>query len=55
MLASSQKACEAAEIADWGTGTNLISTGKYKIGNNDDTTEVVLERFDDYRWQACTG
>ena len=42
-----EKACEAAG-ADWGTGTNLIGTGKYKIKSNDDTTEVVLERFDDY-------
>ena len=39
-----EKACEAAG-ADWGTGTNLIGTGKYKIKSNDDTTEVVLEPF----------
>lgn len=42
-----EKACEEAG-ADWGTGTHLIGTGKYKIKSNDDTTEVVLERFDDY-------
>ncbi len=41
------EACEAAGNA-WGTGTNFIGTGKYKIVSNDDTTEVDMERFDDY-------
>ena len=41
------EACEAAGDA-WGTGTNFIGTGKYKIVSNDDTTEVDMERFDDY-------
>lgn len=34
--------------ADWGIGTNLIGTGPYKILSNDDTTEVVLVKNDDY-------
>lgn len=32
----------------WGTGTNLIGTGPYKIESNDDTTEVVLVKNDNY-------
>lgn len=40
-------ACEKAGDA-WGTGTNVIGTGKYKVVSNDDTTEVVLEKFEDY-------
>ena len=40
-------ACEAAGT-DWGTGTNCIGTGKYKVVANDDTTEVELEKFADY-------
>lgn len=41
---------EAAKAAgaDWGTGTNLIGTGPYKILSNDDTTEVVLVKNEDY-------
>lgn len=42
-----QAACEAAGKS-WGQGTNVIGTGKYKIKSNDDTTEVVLEKFADY-------
>lgn len=34
--------------ADWGIGTNLIGTGPYKILSNDDTTEVVLVKNEDY-------
>jgi peptide/nickel transport system substrate-binding protein len=41
------EACAAAG-SDWGTGTNIVGTGPYKIVSNDDTTEVVMERFDDY-------
>lgn len=41
------EACEAAGM-NWGQGTNLIGTGRYKLTANDDTTEVVLERFDDH-------
>ena len=41
------EACEAAGDK-WGWGTDCIGTGKYKVASNDDTTEVVLERFDDY-------
>ena len=41
------EACEAAGT-EWGKGTNIVGTGPYKIVSNDDTTEVVLERFDDY-------
>lgn len=40
-------ACEAAGDK-WGTGTNIIGTGKYKVTENDDTTEVVVEKFADY-------
>lgn len=39
--------CEAAG-KDWGVGTHLIGTGKYKLAENDDTTAVKLVRFDDY-------
>ena len=42
-----RKACTEAGD-DWGTGTNIIGTGPYKVVENDDTTAVVLERFDDY-------
>ena len=41
------EACDAAGDK-WGWGTECIGTGKYKVVSNDDTTEVVLERFDDY-------
>ena len=40
-------ACEKAGDK-WGTGTDCIGTGKYKVVSNDDTTEVVLEKFADY-------
>lgn len=42
-----QAACEAAGD-QWGWGTNCVGTGKYKVVSNDDTTEVVLEKFADY-------
>lgn len=42
-----QAACEAAGDS-WGTGTDLVGTGPYKLVSNDDTTQVVMERFDDY-------
>ena len=32
----------------WGTETNFIGTGAYKLVSNDSTTEVVLEGFADY-------
>ena len=42
-----RKAC--TEAGDkWGQGTDIIGTGPYKVKENDDTTKVVLERFDDY-------
>lgn len=41
------EACEA-EGNQWGWGTNCVGTGKYKIVSNDDTTEVVMEKFADY-------
>lgn len=41
-------ACEAAGD-DWGTGTNLIGTGPYKIVENDDSTKVVFEPNEYYR------
>ena len=40
-------ACEAAGDK-WGWGTDCIGTGKYKVASNDDTTEIVLEKFADY-------
>ena len=40
-------ACEAAG-EKWGWGTDCVGTGKYKIVSNDDTTEVVYEKFADY-------
>ncbi|EPD77801.1 ABC transporter substrate-binding protein [Atopobium sp. oral taxon 199] len=42
-----EAACEAAG-KNWGTGTNLVGTGKYRLAENDDTTAVKLTRFDDY-------
>ena len=42
-----QKAYEAAGEA-WGTGTNLVGTGPFKLVSNDDTTELVFEKFDQY-------
>lgn len=41
------EACAAAGQS-WGSGTNLIGTGRYKLLSNDDTTEVVLGKFDEY-------
>ena len=40
-------ACEAAGDK-WGWGTDCVGTGKYKVSSNDDTTEIVLEKFADY-------
>ena len=42
-----QKACEAAGDS-WGQGTNLVGTGPFKLASNDDSTELVLEKFDQY-------
>ncbi|MCR5289665.1 MAG: ABC transporter substrate-binding protein [Treponema sp.] len=42
-----REACEAAGDT-WGTGTNLIGTGPYKIVENDDTTRIVLVKNTDY-------
>ena len=41
------EACAAAGDA-WGVGTNAIGTGKFRLVSNDDTTEAVFERFEDY-------
>ncbi|MGI6755111.1 MAG: ABC transporter substrate-binding protein [Atopobiaceae bacterium] len=41
------EACEAAGDA-WGTGTNFIGCGPFKLESNDDSTEVVLTAFEDY-------
>ena len=42
-----EDACtEAGE--NWGLGTDLIGTGPYKIEENDDTTQVVLVKNEDY-------
>lgn len=40
-------ACTAAG-SKWGVGTDLIGTGPYKIQSNDDTTEVVLVKNENY-------
>ena len=32
----------------WGTGTNLVGTGPFKLVENDDATKLVYERFDQY-------
>ena len=40
-------ACEKAGTS-WGSGTNIVGTGKYKVKENDDTTETVVEKFSDY-------
>lgn len=42
-----RKACTEAGTA-WGSGTKLVGTGPYKLVENDDTSKLVLERFDDY-------
>ena len=42
-----QSAFEAAGDS-WGQGTNIVGSGPYKVVSNDDTTEVVLEKFADY-------
>ncbi|MBF0911937.1 MAG: ABC transporter substrate-binding protein [Atopobiaceae bacterium] len=42
-----EKACKEAGDA-WGTETNFIGTGAYKLVSNDGSTEVVLEGFADY-------
>lgn len=42
-----QAACEAAG-SNWGWGMDCVGTGKYKLVSNDDTTEVILEKFADY-------
>lgn len=40
-------ACEKAGTK-WGTGTDVVGTGKYKVKSNDDTNEVILEKFAEY-------
>lgn len=42
-----EDACTAAG-ENWGLGTDLIGTGPYKIAENDDTTQVVLVKNEDY-------
>ena len=42
-----QKACEEAGD-QWGWGTNCVGTGKYKVVENDDATEVKFEKFAEY-------
>ena len=37
-----------SEGRKWGWGTDCVGTGKYKVVSNDDTTEVVLEKFAEY-------
>lgn len=47
-----RKACTEAG-SDWGSGTNLIGTGPFKLTANDDATGLTLERFDDYHGGAA--
>lgn len=42
-----RKACTDAGDK-WGSGTDCVGTGPYKVSENDDTNKVVLERFADY-------
>ncbi|MDD5799771.1 MAG: ABC transporter substrate-binding protein, partial [Coriobacteriales bacterium] len=42
-----EQACSAAGTS-WGSGTTFVGTGPFKLTSNDDSTEVVLEAFDDY-------
>lgn len=42
-----QEAVEKAGDA-WGTGTNLVGTGPFRIVSNDDNTQVVFQKFDQY-------
>ncbi|MDO4537750.1 MAG: ABC transporter substrate-binding protein [Coriobacteriales bacterium] len=46
------EACAAAGDA-WGTGTNVVGTGKFRLVSNDDTTEAVFERFADYHGEPA--
>lgn len=46
------EACSAAGDS-WGVGTNAIGTGKFRLTANNDTTEAVFERFDDYHGEAA--
>lgn len=41
------EACAATGEA-WGVGTNAVGTGKFRLVSNDDTTEVVYERYEEY-------
>ncbi len=45
-----EAAVEKVESAGgtWGSGTNLVGTGPFKLTQNDDTTELVFEKFDQY-------
>ena len=42
-----QKACEEAGDK-WGTGTDILGSGPYKLVSNDDSTELTFEPFEDY-------
>lgn len=42
-----QSAFEAAGDS-WGQGTNIVGSGPYKVVSNDDSTEIVFEKFADY-------
>ena len=46
------EACAAAGDS-WGVGTNAIGTGKFRLVSNDDTTEAVFERFEDYHGEPA--
>lgn len=42
-----EEACSAAG-SNWGSGTTFVGTGPFKLVSNDDSTEVVLQAFEDY-------
>lgn len=37
----------------WGYGTNLVGTGPFKVTSNDDNTQVVYEKFDQYHGEPA--
>lgn len=43
---------EAAEKYGLSLATNPVGSGPYKFVNLDENNEIVLERFEDYSWQA---
>ncbi|MBP3892778.1 MAG: ABC transporter substrate-binding protein [Atopobiaceae bacterium] len=46
------EACAAAGDS-WGVGANVVGTGKFRLVSNDDATEAVFERFEDYHGEPA--